>query len=199
MIHNTILPGEAARKQYLELMSEACDADAMLRSSGEAVARYDTVWKTVATRREDATAAIADFLLIASAHIDALEMLGARRPMLATLLSMLVSVDMAKADTAALGALYVDVHVRFFKACLELAATSADDAFVAEHARAILSIEARLFEAAAACHADTDMTLAGLVAAARSIPAPEHINVDPSAPTEVIIDMFSRMNALSYS
>lgn len=195
-------PTQTALQTYTALLAEAAEPEALLRSSAEAVSRYDTEWKTVATRGEDATQAMADFLLIASAHLDALKMHGARRPAMSTMLSMLISVDMSKADTGALALQFAALHRRFFTSCLELVAASDGDSFMSGHARAILAIEAVLFAAAAgavpqgALSPIDEAAYAGLADAARAIPAPEHMTVRPDSPAEALIDIMSRLHAM---
>lgn len=200
---------ESALREYGNLIAEALDPDPFLRSSGEAVARYDAAWKAALTAHEDINPAMADFLLIGSAHLDALEMASLRRPAMATMVSMLISVDMAKADTFALGALFLDLHRRFLIACAELRLSVAGDSFAEQHAAAIMAIEARLFVGVCDKFADANSegheseisktSFSALVAAARAeiskTPAPAIIP-DPDAPAEALVDIFSRLHAL---
>ncbi len=200
---------ETALREYGNLIAEALDPDSFLRSSGEAVARYDAAWKAALAAHENINPAMTDFLLIGSAHLDALEMASLRRPAMATMVSMLISVDMAKADTVALGRLFIGLHRRFLIACAELRLSAAGDSFAEQHAAAIMAIEARLFVGACDKYAAADpeeyqseirkTTFAALVAAAKaeiSKNTPSGIIPDPDAPAEALVDIFSRLHAL---
>ncbi len=210
-MYSKVNTSESAREEYSRLVAEAFDPDAFLRSSGEAVARYDTAWKTVCVHKEPANVvnvAVADFLLIGSAHLDAMAMNGLRRPAMATMLSMLVSADMAGADAAAIGQIYLELHRRYLLSCIELRAAVADDDFGRPHADAILRMEAVLYTGAYSTFAEAYHPLladaaqyeALAAAATRYIaahPAAEGaVEAKPDAPSEALIDMFSRLHAL---
>lgn len=210
-MYSKINPSEKAFADYKALVAESFDPDGFLRSSGEAVANYDTAWKTVCVHKEAADVvnrAVADFLLIGSAHLDAMAMNGLRRPAMATMLSMLVSADMAGADTVALGQRYVDLHARYLLSCIELRVAVADDDFSRPHADEILRMESVLYAGAYKAYvaeyspAEADAAkLAALAEAAtkyaQTHPGTENaVKADPAAPSEALIDMFSRLHAL---
>jgi len=210
-MYSKVNTSESARDEYRRLVAEVFDPDAFLRSSGEAVANYDTAWKTVCVHKEPANVineTVADFLLIGHAHLDAMAMNGLRRPAMATMLSMLVSADMAGADTVAIGQTFLELHKRYLLSCIELRVAVADDDFGRPHADAILRMEAALYAGAYSTFAESyhpssaDVAqyeaLAG--AATRYItthPVAEGtVEADPDAPSEALIDMFSRLHAL---
>ncbi len=188
-------PSQSAIDQYRNLYSEALDVDAFLRSTGEAVAARDADWKNAHNAGRDINGPMADFLLVCSAHLDAMSMAGLRRPALAAMLSMLISVDMAKADTVGLGMLFLDLHRRFLTACASLRHESAGDAFAEPHAAAILAMESRLYLDAFerySGHGTAPAEYAGLALAARA----EAAASAPMSTQEALVDMFSRLHAL---
>jgi len=200
-----ITPSQTALGQYKSLMADALDSDAFLRSTGEAVAMYDAAWKNAHNAGHDIDGPMADFLLICRAHLDAMAMAGLRRQAMAAMVSMLISVDMAGADTASLGLSFLELHRRFLIACAEFCRSTAGDAFAAPHAKAILAMEAPLYLATYENNADaasTEPSYAGLAEAARrKIAAGDdaqgpRIVPDPAAPAEALIDIFSRLHAL---
>lgn len=206
-----VKPSEEALGRYLVLTADMFDPDSFLRSTGDAVARYDTAWKTVCVHKEAKTVinqAVADFLLIGLAHLDAVAMNRMHRTGMATMLSLLVSVDMSGADTCALGENFLELHSRFLKACIEFRMAVADDDFSRRHADAILGMEARLYEdvlkAFVAAYSPLSGDMAYYEGAGRSAVKyiAEHpvatggVNPDPAAPSESLVDMFSRLHAL---
>ena len=210
-MYTKIYPDEKALADYKTLVAESFDPDGLLRSSGEAVANYDTAWKTVCVHKESPEVinrAVADFLFIGSAHIDALAMNGLRRPAMATMLSMLVSADMAGADTIALGQRYIDLHGRYLLSCIELRTSVANDDFSRPHADEILRMESILYAGAYKAFveeynpAPADVAKLLPLAEAATRYAQNHpgtetsVKADPTAPSEALIDMFSRLHAL---
>lgn len=206
------MPSPQAINDYRALMGDALDPDTFLRATGEAVARYDAAWKNAYNDHRDINAAMADFLLIATAHLDAMEMASLRRPAMATMISLLISVDMSKASADSLGLLLLDIHRRFIISCAELCLTTAGDPYAAPHAEAIMALEAPLYVAAYERYAATKpawseteaAAYAALALAARkkADAAPDasdgsnRIIPNPDAPAEALIDIFSRLHAL---
>lgn len=207
-----ITPSAEAYGDYKRLFSEVYDPDAFMRSSGDTMVKYDTAWKTACVRkqpREVVDTAVADFMLIGSAHLDALAMNRLRNTAMATALSMLVSADMAKADTVALGLIYLELHARYLLGCVELLQTVADDSFGEPHAKAILRMESELylgvlqrFKESYSPAAHDMARYEGIAEAAclytQDTPrmAGDEIVADASAPSEALVDMFSRLHAL---
>ena len=189
-----------ARAEYTALMSEVLDTDAFLRSTGEAMARYDARWKRSATAHApEVTQDIADFLLIASTHIMALEQSGAYPSLVPTLLSLVVSVDMAGADVAQIADAVVDLHTRYIKALAARLRADEHDEFACAHLRAMLRTEAGIY-----LRLPRPVALAeyeGMAQACRRYIDTNPLNVgEPDFSTasikEGLVDMFSRMMAI---
>lgn len=188
-----------------DLILDIFDPDAYMRSTGHAMAEADTAWKTAKVHREPQDAideAIRRFLGIARLHLDSLTLAGYSKPPVATMVSLLISIDMAGTAPQALGETLLALHERCLKGCIALCAASADDAFAHPHFTEILRLEAGLY--LGTCRmldcATTDQE-ALAEAAERYLTghtAPEGAIIpDASAPAEALIDMMSRLNALA--
>ena len=207
-----ISPSAEAYGDYSRLYSEVYDPDAFMRSSGDTVVKYDTAWKTACVHKEPREVidrAVADFMLIGSAHLEALAMNRLRNTAMATALSMLVSADMAGADTVALGLIYLDLHARYLLGCVELSQTVADDSFGRPHAKALLRMESELYIGALNRFKEAYSPAAHDIARYEAIAegarrytqdtartADDAVVADASAPSEALVDMFSRLHAL---
>ena len=207
MKYQNINATEQAVKVCTGLMAECTDIDSYVRSSGEALAVYDNGWKNARTGGGDVDAAIADFMLAGLVHLDALDMAGLREDALGTMLTMLVSVDMAGVSRTGLGMSYMELQLHYARACVELCARSAGDDFAAAHAGAILGMELALyagaydeFVEAYSPEAADILSLTGMREAAGRYKAADGDGgsavADIQRPAEALIDMMARLNAL---
>lgn len=191
----------------MALVGECTDTDSYVRSTGEALAMYDHAWKKVRAAGGDVDMAIADFLLVGSAHLDALDMAGLRHQALCTMVTMLVSVDMAGVSRPGLGLAYMRLHLGCVRGCVELCAHTGGDAFAAAHAGAVLRLELALyagaydeFTARYAPDADDICELAGMREAVARYKGErgdgETVTASIDNPAEALVDMMARMAAI---
>jgi len=210
MKYQNIKASAEARGCYRSLLAESADIDSFVRSTGEALALYDNAWKKARVCDGDTDTAVAGFMLVGMAHLDALDMAGLRQSALATMLMMLVSVDMAGVSSTGLGLGYLRLHLRFVRACVSLCARSKGDDFASAHAGAILRMAMPLyagvydaFVGAYNPEADEIDEYAGMREAVARYSGvrgeDEHIVASADNPAEALVDMMSRLNAMGMS
>ena len=188
-----------ALSEYTSLMSEMLDTESFLRSSGEAMARYDARWKRSATAHSpEVTQDVADFLLIASTHVLALKQSGAMASEVPTLLSLVVSVDMSGADVSAIADAVADLHILYLQALSARLRAEEHDEFVCGHLRAMLRTEASVY---LRLPLPSGLRYEAVAAASRRYIDNNPLNAgEPDFSTatvkEGLVDMFSRMMAI---
>lgn len=207
MKNRCIYASEKARDEFRAMQAECVDIDSFVRTTGETLARYDHVWKQARAGGGDVGTAVADFVLAGMAHLDALEMADLRDAAVGTMITMLVSVDMSGVSRVGLGVAYLDLHLRFARACVELCSRMAGDGFASAHAGAVLRLElplyAGVYEAFVAEYkpeGDWLDVYTGMYDAARSYVGvrgeDERIVANPDYPAEALVDMMSRLGAI---
>lgn len=207
MKYQDIKVSESAREAFVALTGECADPDSYVRSTGEALAVYDHKWKKARVGGGDVAVAMADFILIGLAHVDALDMAGLRQQALGTVVTMLVSADMSGVSRVGLGMSFMRLHLLCAKGCIGLCARTSGDGFASAHAGALLRLEQVLyagaydeFVRAYSPDADDICEFAGMREAMRRYDGcrcdSEHVVARADAPAEALVDMMARLAVL---
>ena len=197
-------------KFYTELLSQALSPDKFCAAAAEEYAKADrNLRKAFANDCADEIfAAVQQMLLAASAYTTALRQQGLNRDYTAVLLLTLLNTDMSGVAPTDVAHDLMEIHSAFFMQLGQLNSFYEDDEFALPHIRCITYMEAAIYEHLATVLAPQlagsrmSLTTQGLAEAARDLlsTAPPEGCI-PVAPLEIktlLIDIFSRFNALGY-
>lgn len=197
-------------KLYTELLSESLDPENFAAATAEAFGAADrNLRKAFSTKNEGLIAdALSRLLLVGKAYTMALRQQSLGRDYTSTLLMIILNVDMAGGNPADYAPQLLDFHSQFMMQCGQLLNFYSDDKFALPHIKCIAYMEAAIFlhfvEKYGTLITDSiaSLTYAGQAEAARDLladKAPEGcIPVEPLDMKGLLIDIFSRFNALGY-
>lgn len=180
-------------KDIIGIYALSLNPDSFLRASGELFAQLDSSWKAAKNRNEPVQQPIADFLAAALVHLDALELCGLHDEMLPAIVSILISIDMARVDTVLLGWDYVALNMCLVREASRRLQISVNDDFASSHFKAILHQAAALFLDAVS-HFDGVLPLSA-VGIAEGCKKME--STGPFDKSEFLVDIFARLHALN--
>ncbi|MDE6300333.1 MAG: hypothetical protein K2M19_01275 [Muribaculaceae bacterium] len=195
---------------YTELLSESLSPGNFIAAATEAFGAADrNLRKEFAAKDpEKILAAVRRMFLIGRAYTMALRQQSIGRDYTSALLMMILNADMSGVDVAEIASELLDVHSQFLMQCGQLCEFYDEDPFALPHIRCITYMECAVFVNLVERLGDrisdpvAALTCAGLAEAARdrlSERAPEGcIPVEPLDVKSLLIDMFSRFNALGY-
>ena len=168
-----------------ELYSLALEPGDFVRASGEALA-------SIHRRAMTDHSLLAEFALVGLAHIDALELCGLNRDALGAAVSILIAIDMTKADCGNFEAAFVKLHTKLLLQSARLKQETENDQFAAPHAKAILEEAAVLFLLSTPSENSNNYEIEGLRKGCAKIGAAHEGDY-----SELLVDIFSRLHALS--
>lgn len=190
-------PSDEARECVAALMAEIYDFQDFARSTGEELAVWDNRCRQALNARVDVGQAVADLIAVAEPHILALEMGGLSDQVMLTSAMLLIVADMARVAPAELGMPWLNLHRRLLVTAIAAYGRAGEDAFRGEHLQAVIAMESPLFVHAAEIIGTDDPVILGIARAAALREAPNHLTVNPDAPAEALIDIYSRLRAIA--
>lgn len=163
-----------------------------LRASGELFASCDNTWKAALNARDRSTAThIQNFLRAGEAHLRAMKLCGVDNQALSTIVMMLISIDIARADKSSLSPTYQRLVGRLLEEASALNSRAAGDDFALAHTQAILAHASTIFLEEASAMPPHDDAVEGLKKACRACADSENLSR-----ADRLVDIFMHLKAI---
>lgn len=193
--------GNAAYAAYIDelrTMQTSADVSALIRFTGEALARFDRRWQTARMAGQPVEPEVDAMLCAAMHHAGLLADAGRDADAVGALLMSLLAVDVSGADIKIAASSLLSATHTFAIAVIGIADRLAGDSFAAQHADVCARYALELFRRVAAAHpAPLPAPAAELMAVTGNLALPP-LNDEPASSAssgELICDILSRLRA----
>ena len=179
-------------------MQTSADVSALIRFTGEALARFDRRWQTARMAGQPVEPEVDAMLCAAMHHAGLLADAGRDADAVGALLMSLLAVDVSGADIKIVASSLLSATHTFAIAVIGIADRLAGDSFAAQHADVCARYALELFRRVAAAHpAPLPAPAAELMAVTGNLALPP-LNDEPASSAssgELICDILSRLRA----